>query len=95
MSAVFPSSGPRIPWLLRPMVRLLQWSRTSLEGATGQPGWSHGSLDVGGALLLVGAITAAALVGAPPLLTVGGGIGIAVLFVVARTWLAVQERGRA
>lgn len=77
------------------MVRLLQWSRASLEGVSGQSRWSHGSLDAGGAFLLVGAITMAALVGVPLLLTVGGGIGIAVLFVVARTWLTVQERSHA
>jgi hypothetical protein len=77
------------------MVRLLQWGHECLEAATEQSETRHGSLDAGGALLLVGAITVAALVGLPPLLTVGGGIGAAVLFVVARTWVAVQEQDPA
>ena len=72
------------------MVRLLRWSHESLEGVPGLSGRRHGSLDAGGALLLVGAITMAAVVGLPPLLAIGGGIGVAVLFVVARTWVVVQ-----
>jgi hypothetical protein len=48
-----------------------------------------------GALLLVGAITGAAVLGAPPLLTVGGGVGVAVLFVGARSWVVVQEQQAA
>ncbi|MFB6231694.1 MAG: hypothetical protein ABEL04_11120 [Salinibacter sp.] len=95
-NARFHSSGPRLPWMLIPLVRLLRWGRERLEAITGQPGAGRdGSLDVGGALLLVGAITLVALVGAPPLLTVGGGIGGAVLFVLARTWIVVQERQAA
>ena len=63
-----PSSGPTLPWMLMPLVRLLQWGRERLKAVTGQPGAGRdGSLDVGGALLLVGAITLAALVGAPPI----------------------------
>ncbi|MFB6280336.1 MAG: hypothetical protein ABEK75_12590 [Salinibacter sp.] len=89
------SSGPKIPWPLLPMVRLLQWGHESLEAVIGPSGRRHGSLDAGGAFLLVGAISMAAMIGLPPLLTVGGGIGVAVLFVVARTWLAVQERDPA
>jgi hypothetical protein len=95
MPATRSSSGPKIPWILLPMVRLLQWSHECLEVATGRSGTRHGLLDAGDALLLVGAITMAALIGLPPLLTVGGGIGVAVLFVVARTWLAVQEQSSA
>ena len=89
------SSGPEVPWILLPMVRLLQWSHESLEGVPGLSGRRHGSLDAGGALLLVGAITMAAVVGLPPLLTIGGGIGGAVLFVLARSWVAVQEQDPA
>jgi hypothetical protein len=89
------SSGPEIPWILLPMVRLLQWSHESLEGVPGSSGRRQGALDAGGALLLVGAIAVAAMVGLPPLLTIGGGIGGAVLFVVARTWVAVQEHDPA
>ena len=77
------------------MVRLLQWSHESLEGVPGPSGRRQGALDAGGALLLVGAIAVAAMVGLPPLLTIGGGIGVAVLFVVARTWVAVQEHDPA
>lgn len=77
------------------MVRLLQWSHESLEAVAGPFGRRHGSIDAGGAFLLVGAITTAAVIGLPPLLTVGGGIGAAVLFVVARTWVAVQEQAPA
>lgn len=89
------SSGPEIPWILLPMVRLLQWSHESLGAVTGQSGRRRGSLDAGGAFLLIGAIAVAALVGLPLLLTIGGGIGGAVLFVVARTWVAVQEQDPA
>ncbi|PSQ71982.1 MAG: hypothetical protein BRD31_02180 [Bacteroidetes bacterium QH_2_64_26] len=89
------SSGPEIPRILLPMVRLLQWSHESLESVPGPSGRRQGALDAGGALLLVGAIAVAAMVGLPPLLTIGGGIGVAVLFVVARTWVAVQEHDPA
>jgi hypothetical protein len=41
--------------------------------------------------VLVGVITLAAGVGAPPLLTLGGGLGLAVLFVAARSWVVVQD----
>jgi len=78
------------------LARLLQWGRERLKTVTGQPGAGHdGSLDVGGALLLVGVITLAALVGMPPALTVGGGIVGAILFVMTRTWVVVQEQSRA
>lgn len=77
------------------MVRLLQWGHEFLESVIGQSGRRHGSLDAGGAFLLVGAITGTAMVGVPPLLTVGGGLGGAILFVVARTWIAVRERNPA
>lgn len=75
--------------MLMPLVRLLQWSRWGL-GAVAGPG--RVSSDLGGALLLVGTITLAAMLGAPPLLTVGGGVGLAVLFVVARSWVVVREQ---
>ena len=51
-----------------------------------------GSLDIGGAMLLVGVITTTAMLGVPPALTIGGGIGVAILFVVARSWMVVQEQ---
>lgn len=77
------------------MVHLLRWGRESLEAMTEQAGTRHGSLDAGGALLLVGAITMAAVIGLPPLVTVGGGTGVAILFVLARSWVAVQEQDPA
>jgi hypothetical protein len=77
------------------MVRLLQWGHACLEAATGQSETRHGSIDAGGAFLLVGAITTAAVIGLPPLLTVGGGTGAAVLFVGARAWIAVAEQAPA
>ena len=86
------SSGPEIPWILLPMVRLLQWSHESLGDVTGQSGRQRGSLDAGGVFLLIGAIAVAAMVGLPLPLTIGGGIGGAVLFVMARSWVAVQEQ---
>lgn len=82
-------SGPPLPRLLLPLVRLLQWSRRGLGTVAGPRCVSP---DLGGALLLVGAITLAAVLGAPPLLTVGGGVGLAVLFVVARSWVVVREQ---
>ena len=74
-------------------VRLLQWGRERLKTVTGQLGAGRdGTLDVGGALVLVGAITLAALVGTPPVATLVGGIAVAILFVVARSWMVVQEQ---
>jgi hypothetical protein len=43
-------------------------------------------------VLLVGAVTLAATLGLPPVVTLGGGIGAAILFVVARSWMAVREQ---
>jgi hypothetical protein len=77
------------------MVRLLQWGHARPEAATGQSEARRRSFDAGVALLLVGGITAAAVVGLPPLLTVGGGTGAAVLFVGARAWIAVAEQAPA
>ncbi len=88
-------SGPA-PWLLRPLVSLMRGVRRRLRALFGRaPGPRHGPCDVCGALLLVGAITGAAVLGAPPLLTVGGGVGVAVLFVGARSWVVVQEQQAA
>lgn len=85
-ASTFPSS-------LMPAVRLLQWARTGLGGAIGLPADTYrASLELGAAIGLVGAITAVAAVGVPPLLTLGGGLGLAVLFVVARSWVVVRER---
>mgnify|MGYP006423797851 CR=1 FL=1 len=78
--------------MLLPLVRLLQWARRGLGAVTGRPlGECDGGLDIGGAVLLVGAITLAAGMGMPPLLTLGGGIGLAVLFVVARSCIVVRD----
>ena len=89
-NARLPSAPPQ-PWLLMPLVSLLRWGRAGTKALVGQSARRHGSSDVGGALVLVGAITLAAGVGAPPLLTLGGGLGLAVLFVAARSWLVVQD----
>lgn len=79
-----------------PLARLLRWGRERLKAITGQPGAGRdGSLDVGGALLLVGTITLAATLGVPPVVTLGGGIGVAILFVVVRSWVMVQEQQTA
>jgi hypothetical protein len=43
----------------------------------------------------VGAITLAATLGLPPVATLGGGIGVAILFVVARSWIVVREQQTA
>jgi len=86
-----PPSKPTLPWMLMPLVRLLRWGRTGMRALAGRSARASGSSDVGGALVLVGAVTLAAVVGAPPLLTLGGGIGLAVLFVVARSWMVVQD----
>ncbi len=74
-----------------PLVHLLRWGRNGVQAIVGRPARGRGSADVGGALVLVGTITLAAVVGAPPLLTLGGGVGLAVLFVVARSWIVVQD----
>jgi hypothetical protein len=84
------SSRPPVPWILIPIVSLLQWGREGLGAVVGRPlGGRDGSLDIGGAVLLVGAITLAATLGLPPVATLGGGIGVAILFVVARSWIVV------
>jgi len=70
---------------------LLRWGRHGVQAVVGRRAGGHGSADVGGALFLVGTITLAAVVGLPPLLTLGGGVGLAVLFVVARSWIVVQD----
>jgi len=76
-----------------PIVRLLRWGREGLGAVAGRPsGGRDGSLDIGGAMLLVGAVTLAATLGLPPVVILGGGIGAAILFVVARSWMVVQER---
>lgn len=80
-----------IPWMLVPIVRLIRWGRQSLGRLAGGAVGHHGSSDLGGALFLVGVITLTAGLGAPPLLTVGGGLGLAVLFVVARSCVVAQE----
>ncbi|PSQ90396.1 MAG: hypothetical protein BRD43_02130 [Bacteroidetes bacterium QS_4_64_154] len=85
-----------LPWMLMPLARLLRWGRERLKAITGQPGTGRdGSLDVGGALLLVGTITLAATLGVPLVVTLGGGIGMAILFVVVRSWVVVQEQQTA
>ena len=90
------SSEPMLPWMLMPLARLLRWGRERLKAITGQLGTGRdGSLDVGGALLLVGTITLAATLGVPLVVTLGGGIGMAILFVVARSWVVVQEQQTA
>jgi hypothetical protein len=82
-----------LPWMLMPLAHLLRWGRERLKAVTGHLGTGHdGSLDVGGALLLVGGITLVATLGVPPAATLGGGIGMAILFVVARSWVVVQEQ---
>lgn len=89
-------SGPTIPWMLIPVVHLLRWSRERVGAVAGQPtAGQRGSLDLGGALFLVATITLTAVLGLPPRLTVGGGIGLAVLFVVARSWVVVTEQQAA
>jgi len=85
-----PPSKPTLPWMLVPLVRLLRWGRKRMRALLGPSAQADGSSDVGEALLLVGTITLAAIV-APPLLTLGGGLGLAVLFVVARSWIVVQD----
>ena len=76
-----------------PIVHLLRWGRAGLSAVAGHPSGSRGgSLDIGGAVLLVGAVTLAATLGLPPVVTLGGGIGAAILFVVARSWMAVREQ---
>lgn len=88
-----PSSRPPVPWILLPIVRLLRWGREGLGAVAGRPsGGRDGSLDIGGAVLLVGTITLAATLGLPPVVILGGGIGAAILFVVARSWMAVREQ---
>ncbi|MEF8865890.1 MAG: hypothetical protein V5A20_09025 [Salinibacter sp.] len=84
-------SAPTQPWLLMPLVFLLRWGRAGTKALVGRSAGRHGSSDVGGALVLVGGITLAAGGGAPPLLTLGGGLGLAVLFVAARSWVVVQD----
>lgn len=87
------NSRPTLPWMLMPIVRLVRWSRTGLEEVVGAPfSEQREPSDLVGALAVVGAITLAAMVGAPPLLTVGGGMALAVLFVVARSWVVAQEQ---
>jgi hypothetical protein len=90
------SSEPMLPWMLMPLARLLRWARERLKAITGQLGTGRdGSLDVGGALLLVGTVTLAATLGVPLVVTLGGGIGMAILFVVVRSWVVVQEQQTA
>jgi len=87
------SSRPPVPWILVPIVRLLRWGRDGLGAVAGRPSGGHdGSLDIGGAVLLVGAVTLVATLGLPPVVTLGGGIGAAILFVVARSWMTVWEQ---
>jgi len=96
MKSTRAPSGPTLPWILVPVVRLLQWVRTRLGTLPGLSGTGrHGSSDIGAAMLVVGAITTAAVIGLPPLLTMGGGIGMAILFVVARSWIVVQDQQAA
>jgi hypothetical protein len=86
-----PPTKPTLPWMLVPLVRLLRWGRRRVRAIVGPSAQADGTSDVGEALLLVGTITGAAMMGSPPLLTLGGGIGLAVLFVVARSWIVVQD----
>lgn len=79
--------------MLTPVVRLLRWIRKRLTVAvTRSSGARRASLELGGAVLLVGAITTIAMLGVHPLLPVGGGIGLSVLFVVAHSWIVAQEQ---
>lgn len=90
------NSRPILPWMLMPIVRLIRWSRTGLGEVVGAPfSAQEGPSDLGGALVVLGMITLTAVVGAPPLLTVGGGMALAVLFVVARSWVVAQEQRAA
>lgn len=88
-------SDPTLPWMLMPLVHLLEWGRDGVHRVVGRPARRHGAADVGGALLLVGTITLAGVAGAPPLVTLGGGVGLAVLFVVARSWMVVRDEKAA
>ena len=66
------------------------------EGRHQAPGTGRdGSLNVGEAFLLVGTSTLAATLGVPLVVTLGGGIGMAILFVVVRIWVVVQEQQTA
>lgn len=50
------------------------------------------STEIGGAVLLGGGVATMVGLGLHPLLAVGAGIGLAVLFVVMHSWIVVREQ---
>lgn len=88
-----PGSVPATPWILAPLVQLLLWTGKRLHGAVGLPrNTQRSSVELGGTALFVGGITAATLLALPPVLTLSGGLVLAVLFVIARSWIVARER---
>lgn len=78
--------------MLAPLVSVLRWTGATLRSTLGlRPGAQRTLLGIGSAGLFVGIIVGLTTLGLHPLLTLVGGLGLAVLLVVARSWMVVQE----
>lgn len=84
-----------IPQPFRVFVWLLLWTRERVGAVVGEAARRHRqALDVFTAVLLTMLVTAVASLGINPVLTVGAGVGVAVLFVIAHSYVLAYEHDR-
>lgn len=88
-----PSTIPSVPQPFRILVRLLLWTRDQLGAMVGDDTHEYRrALEVCTAVLLTVLVTAVASLGLNPVLTVGTGLSIAVLFVIAHSCILACEK---
>lgn len=81
-----------VPQPFRVLVRLLLWCRDGLGAMLGSQAHEYRrALEACTALLLLMGLAAVASLGIPPVVTVSGGLSVAVLFVVAHSFVLAYE----
>lgn len=87
------STHSSVPQPFRILVQLLLWTCDRLGAVVGDTAREYRrALEVSTAILLTILVTAAAGLGLHPVLAVGGGLSMAVLFVIAHSFILVCEQ---